>query len=129
MTKQDHINYWITSAAGDRNSIEALFNTQNYQQALFWGHLMIEKLIKAHWIKDNADNHPPRIHNLVFLHDQTTLNLDKEQTDFLGRLNNFQLEGRYPDLKFRMLKLCTMELSAEIIEQIKIIEQCLLNKL
>lgn len=129
MTKQDFIDYWIESASDDRNSIDSLFNTRNYQQALFWGHLMIEKLIKAHWVKDNEDNHPPRIHNLVYLHDQTKLNLSGEQTDFLNRLNNFQLEGRYPDVKFRMRKMCTKEFTAEIIEQIKLMEQCLLNKL
>lgn len=48
---------------------------------------VLEKLPKAHWVKDNHDNHPPRTHNLIKLSSQINFKLTED----------FQLEGRYPD--------------------------------
>ena len=63
----------------------------------FLSHLMLEKLLKAHWIKDNEGNHPPKIHNLIKLSVNIKLKLPESDLEFLAVMNQFQLEGRYPD--------------------------------
>jgi len=48
LTKQQHINYWVETAAKDWMAVDGLFSSKNYVQALFWAHLVLEKLLKAH---------------------------------------------------------------------------------
>jgi HEPN domain-containing protein len=50
MTKQEHIDYWVNTAAEDWDTVEVLFNGKKYLHALFWAHLVLEKLAKAHWV-------------------------------------------------------------------------------
>ena len=52
MNKQQHVDYWINTAEDDWGSVELLFNGKKYLQSLFWAHLVLEKLAKAHWIKN-----------------------------------------------------------------------------
>ena len=66
------------------------------RHALFFAHLAIEKVLKAHVSRKTADV-PPRIHNLVRLAELAGLALDVERADFLRRFNLYQLEGRYPE--------------------------------
>lgn len=40
-------------------------------QALFFSHLVIDKLLKAIWVKENEENIPPFTHNLEHLYNQT----------------------------------------------------------
>ena len=100
MTKQQHIDYWVETAEKDWIVVQQLFDAKSYIHALFWAHLVLEKLCKAHWVKDNIGNTPPKIHNLINLIAKTNAKLPKTDKDFLSILNQFQLEGRYPDYKF-----------------------------
>ena len=40
---------------------------------------------------------PPRIHNLTRLSELAGLKLDDQQADVLADMNQFNLEGRYPE--------------------------------
>jgi len=51
MTKEQHIKYWVDTAQYDWSGTEEAFNiTKRYMHCLFWAHLTLEKLAKAHWI-------------------------------------------------------------------------------
>jgi len=65
---------------------------------MFFAHLAIEKMLKAHVTRETKDV-PPRIHNLVRLAKLAQLNLDPDQFEFLREFNLYQMEGRYPDDK------------------------------
>jgi HEPN domain-containing protein len=65
MTKQEHIDYWVNTATEDWITVETLFVTGRYMHCLFWSHLTIEKLAKAHWVKNHAENIPPKVHNIM----------------------------------------------------------------
>ena len=45
MTKEEIIEYWITSSDKDFAAMEHLFKSQDYSWSLFIGHLVIKKLI------------------------------------------------------------------------------------
>lgn len=62
MSKNDHIDYWIKSAEDDWDAVLQLQKSNKNLQALFFAHLVLEKLCKAHWGKDNDINIPPRTH-------------------------------------------------------------------
>ncbi len=48
MTKQEHINYWVTAAENDWGTVQNIFKATEYIYALFFAHLVLEKLLKAH---------------------------------------------------------------------------------
>ena len=106
MTKDQHIAYWKTEA--ERNWETALYlkNGKHNVMALFMLHLTIEKLFKAHWVKDNIDNFPPRTHDLQFLHNQTDLDIPAEDYDYLAVVNQWSIDTRYPDLQEQNLLDC-----------------------
>ena len=56
MTKMQHINYWVDTALYDWKGAESAFRTKNYPHCLFWAHLVLEKLAKAHWVKTHQEN-------------------------------------------------------------------------
>ena len=58
------------------------------------------KAIKAIFVLSNNNDTPPKIHNLVRLAQLSRLELTDEQIDLLDRINDFNLEARYPDYKF-----------------------------
>ncbi len=129
MSKQEHINYWISTAEKDWNVVYNLYNSKDYVYCLFFSHLVIEKLSKAMWVRSMETNHPPRVHNIVYILDNANVAMDDEIKEFLLVLNNFQLEGRYPDYQQRIYQLCTKEYTDELLVSIKETRQWLLNKL
>jgi len=129
MTKQQHIDYWTNTAEDDWESVGVLFDGKKYLQALFWAHLTLEKIAKAHWVKNNEGNIPPKTHNLIMLLKQANVDLGEEKMFFLVNYNNFQLSTRYPDYLNKMYKVCTKPFTENQLEQVKEIRQCLLKML
>ncbi len=83
MTKKEHIEYWKISAEKDWDVVFNLYKSEDYVYCLFLSHLVIEKLSKAIWVKDNNGNHLPRLHNIVSILSRTDFKLDDENTEFL----------------------------------------------
>ena len=129
MTKQQHIDYWISTAEKDWASVDILFEGKQYLQSLFWAHLVLEKLAKAHWVKSNEENTPPKTHNLIVLLEQANVDLGEEKMNFLVNYNNFQLSARYPDYLNEIYKVCTKQFSEKQMDNVKEIRQCLLEML
>ena len=64
----------------------------------FIGHLVIEKLLKAYYVRTVDINHP-FIHDLLRIAQKTDLRLTKVQEDFLDVVTTFNLGTRYSDYK------------------------------
>ncbi len=64
LSKEEHIAYWKREAERNWETAVYLKNGSQRVMALFMLHLVTEKLLKAHWVKDNIDNQPPRTHDL-----------------------------------------------------------------
>lgn len=74
-----------------------LLNNKNFRHALFFTHLAIEKVLKAHVTRHTREA-PPTIHNLTRLAEKAALPLEPMRRDFLLAFDAYQLEGRYPDM-------------------------------
>jgi len=129
LTKEEHIVYWIESAKRDWHAVQDLYKGKNYLQSLFFAHLVIEKLSKAHWVKDSPGNIPPKIHNLTTIVTKTKLELATEDLQFLSQLNQFQLEGRYPDYMQKLYKTYKAERTKIILDKVNAIRKWLLKEL
>ena len=100
----EHINYWIKSAEHDLEVAETLFYNEKYDWCLYLCHLVIEKILKALWVKNNENKLPPKSHNLVRLAEYSKVKLTDEQKIFLDEINDFNIAVRYPDYKFEKHK-------------------------
>jgi HEPN domain-containing protein len=129
MNKTDYINYWKRTAEDSKISTQALFDASRYVESVFWAHLTLEKLLKAHWVKDNSTNIAPRIHNLVRLADETALVLDDTQKRFLLDMNAYQMDSRYPDYTFSIETVLTPTQTLTILTEANILSIWLLNQL
>ena len=129
MTKEEHIKYWVDTAQYDWTGTEHAFGTKDYMHCLFWAHLTLEKLAKAHWVKTHSDNVPPRVHNIVLLLEQSNIDLGEDLMNYLRKFNDFQLEGRYPDYTQNIYKICTKEFTESQLKKVKEIRQCLIEML
>jgi HEPN domain-containing protein len=90
-----HIEYWKQSAGEDFIVAEELVEKGRYRHGLFFAHLALEKLLKAHVCK-NTNQLAPKIHNLISLVKLAGLNMSDTFTHVLSDMNDFNLEGRYP---------------------------------
>src|SRR5436189_102792 len=111
MTKEQHINHWLKSAEDDLNTMNILFREGSFLHSLFFGHLYLEKICKAVWVKNSNDNIAPFSHNLKKLLEGIDTGLSSGDFDFLAKLNNYQLEGRYPESAFSLKQMTTKELA------------------
>ena len=96
MDIEKQIDYWIQGAENDLTTADLLIREKRILHGLFFCHLVIEKIVKAHVIKTTGEA-APRSHNLIYLSEKTNLSFDEETEIFLGVLMKYQLQGRYPD--------------------------------
>jgi HEPN domain-containing protein len=119
MEIDEHIRYWLNSADHDLDTAESLFSAGKFDWCLFLGHLVLEKGLKAFYVKDNQNRMPPKTHNLVKLAEKTTIPLNDELKLFFDEVNDFNLEVRYPEYRQEFYKGCTKEFAEEYLDKIK----------
>jgi len=95
MDIQKQINYWRDSSDEDQRVSGVLLEKKEYPYALFFSHLALEKMLKAH-IAKHTNDFPPKIHNLVRLAELAGTVLTQDQETFLSGFEEYQIEGRYP---------------------------------
>ncbi|MDR0676508.1 MAG: HEPN domain-containing protein [Elusimicrobiota bacterium] len=97
MKKEELIKYWIETAEEDYKTVKSMVETKNNNWALFIAHLVIEKLLKAYYVKIHNTN-PPKIHDLYRLCKLSNIDLNDEKEKNLILFTTFQIEARYQDL-------------------------------
>ena len=75
------INYWIESSDKDFRTMENLMNSGDYNWAMFIGHLVIEKLLKAVYVKVHK-KHAIHGHVLLRLTSSLGLELDSDKEEW-----------------------------------------------
>jgi len=119
MTIEEHIKYWLDSAAHDLDTAEHLFKSGKYDWCLFIGHLVLEKTLKALFVFKNNNKVPPKIHNLLRLAELSNLDISKEKMLLLDKVNDFHIDVRYPNYKLEFYKKCTEQFTKKYFEAIK----------
>ena len=93
---EKQIAYWQKSAQEDWTVAQELLDGGRVRHGLFFAHLALEKVLKAHVCQQTHDL-APRVHNLVRLAELAGCELSQEQVDVLAEMNAFNIEGRYPE--------------------------------
>lgn len=111
-------SYWIKEAEEALSVAEHLFEKGDYSYALFFGHLAVEKILKALYV-DHKREHAPPTHNLQRLAREADLTLDKEKRQTFLLITSFNIEARYPDIKRSFRRKCTQEFTLEQMQVIR----------
>ena len=111
-------NYWIESSSDDFKTMNKLFKSESYNWALFVGHISVEKLLKALYVKLHG-KHAPLIHNLYRLAELCDIELADEYPDWLDTITSFNINARYDDYRKEFYDLCTHEYTELWIGRIK----------
>jgi HEPN domain-containing protein len=122
------IEHWRVSSEDNYGTMQNLLKTKEYSWALFIGHLVVEKLIKALYVK-KLHKHPVFKHDLLFLIKKIDIVLPPNYDEWLDELTTFNLNARYDDYKQSFHKRCTPEFSKDWIDKIEILRQWLINQL
>ncbi len=110
--------YWMTEAEEALRVADHLVDKADYSYALFFGHLAIEKMLKAIYVA-RCEAHAPPIHNLLKLAREAGVVLDEARTEALITVTAFNIEARYPDLKRAFRQMCTPEYTRRQMMMIK----------
>ena len=120
MNNIDLVNYWIKSSDNDYDVMLDLKEKKRNTYCLFFGQLLIEKLLKAYYAKINKSApYAPRTHELAYLANKMHIELTEEQVDMLETISDFNMEARYGDYKYTFELKCTDEYTSTWIENIK----------
>ena len=113
------VKHWIETSDDDFEAMLTLFRSNIYHWALFMGHISIEKLLKAYFVK-NKRTHAPFTHNLYRLTELSDMEISEEYAEWLFKITTFNLNARYDDYKKEFYQICTIDFTKEWIEKIKI---------
>lgn len=120
MNNIDLMNYWIKSSDKDYDVMLDLKERNRNTYCLFFGQLLIEKLLKAYYAKINKNApYAPKTHELSYLANKMNMKLTEKQEDLLETISNFNIEARYGDYKHTFELKCTDEYTSTWIENIK----------
>ncbi len=118
MTREKLISYWTESSEQDFQAMGHLFETGDYHWSLFIGHLVLEKLLKAYYVKHLGEN-PPFIHDLLRLVEKVDLEISEKRKDMLDTITGFNINTRYNDYKQSFHNKCTRGYTGKWIKNIK----------
>ena len=94
------------------------------------GHLVIEKLLKALYAKNNKNApYAPKSHDLLHLAEKTELELTDRQEDLLDTITRFNMNARYDDYKKEFSLKCTDEYTEQQLKNIEEVRVWLKNLL
>ena len=119
MNIEEIVQYWLNTADEDWQVAQHLFESKDYAYALFFGHLYLEKVLKALVVR-RTQAQAPFTHSLLRLAREGGLSLTAEQEDLLDRATTYNLEARYPSERLAFKRRCTREFCES---ELKLIEE------
>ena len=128
MNVDEVVQYWLELAEEDWPVAEHLLVSGDYHYALFFGHLYLEKLLKA-LVVSVTKQHAPRTHNLLFLAERADLTLSEDKRDMLMRVTAYNIETRYPEERAAARRRYTREYTEAELKVIHEVGEWLKSKL
>ncbi len=126
MDSIDFMKYWFESADRDYDVMQVLYKNKKNTWCLFIGHLVIEKLLKGLYARNNSKNPiAPKIHNLILLSQKANLDVPNEIREKIQVINTFNISSRYDDYKKSFDEKCTDDYTAEQVKNIEEVQKWL----
>src|ERR1035437_1918426 len=117
ITVTEQVKYWTDSAERDYATMEVLLSSKRYPESLFFGHIVLEKMLKAFVVLETKEQ-PLKSHDLSLLAKLANLDLEKDVLDYFELVNKFNVRARYDDYKQAFYKTCTKKYVDEHFQKI-----------
>lgn len=104
--------YWIESSKRDFEVSRELVDTKNYNYALFFLHLSLEKLLKGIFVAKKSLVAPP-IHDLEKITEKIGLSITLSEEKNLAEISSFNIKARYDDYKLKFYKKANKEYASK----------------
>lgn len=114
---EEQVKYWTDSAERDFVTMDVLLISKRYPESLFFGHIVLEKMLKAFVVLKTKEQ-PPKTHDLSLLAKVANLGLNKDILDYFELVNKFNIRARYDDYKKAFYKACTKKYAEENTQRI-----------
>ncbi|HLC69659.1 MAG TPA: HEPN domain-containing protein [Patescibacteria group bacterium] len=128
MDQKGLVNYWKLTAEHDYETMLALYKIKRYSDCLFFGHIVLEKALKA-LVVSQTGSQAPFTHDLVRLEKLSGAGLSEKDIDLLDQINEFNIRTRYPEYKLDFYKKCTPVYTKKYFEKIQKLYQILWQKI
>ena len=109
--------YWKNEADYSDEIRQILFRKKKYPECLFFGHLTVEKILKALYVA-KFKKHAPLIHDLVKSSKAVGLPFSAEELADMASISRFNIAGRYDHEKQTFRKKCTAAFAKHYHERI-----------
>ena len=123
MNNTELVRYWFESSDNDYETMQVLYKNKKNTWCLFIGHLVIEKLLKVIYARNNTENPiAPKIHNLILLSQKAKLIVPANIREKIQIINTFNISARYDDYKRSFDNKCTdnyTEMQVRNIEEVR----------
>ncbi|TCO07415.1 HEPN domain-containing protein [Natronoflexus pectinivorans] len=116
------VNHWVETSENDFRTSVTLYESKSYSWALFLGHISLEKLLKAVFVK-KFGKHAPFTHNLYRLAELIEVEISEEYSDWLDEVTSFNLNARYDDYRKEFHSICTRDYTERWINNIIILRK------
>ncbi len=126
--KNEITQEWISQSDYDIETAKHLYKTGRYIYCVFMCHLAIEKILKAHY-NQKLNDAPPKVHNLIYFIEKCELSLPKDIYDFIFTLSRVSIPTRYPENLKNLKQSFSKQVTKEIFNQTKKVQQWLKKKL
>ena len=128
MNNIDLMNFWMESANEDYDTMLYMKAGKKNTWCLFMGQMVIEKLLKAVYAKNNVSApYAPKSHDLMYLAQKNNLIVTETQQLYLNEITRFNLNSIYDDYKREFSQKCTDEYTEEQIKKVEEVKQWLEN--
>jgi len=122
LTQKGQVDYWVKLSFESLLDMRAALRSGRRTNALFCGHLAIEKALKALCAAKRIPSNQIWGHNLIKLADAAGMwvGLNSSQQVELATITTFNIQARYDDYKRQFSLLCTKQYAlqwASIIER------------
>ena len=111
------VEYWKKTAEHDYETMLGLFKIKRYSDSLFFGHIILEKILKGFFVRETKEQ-APHIHDLIRLQEGAKIKLSKEEIKLLNEVNDFNIRSRYPEYKLQFYEKCDKKYSKDYFDKI-----------
>lgn len=122
------VQHWLDSADENRKTMTHLVASKDYSWALFLGHLVVEKTLKALYVR-RLQKHALFSHDLLRLADKIDIELSEDFEEWLDEITTFNLNARYDNYNQEFHKRCTKDFADTWLNRIEEIRLWLRSQL
>ena len=122
MEQQLKYEEWFFQSDYDLETAQYMLQLGRNVYCIFMRHLSLEKALKGLFIK-RSNQHPPKLHDLMYFVEKLELTPDDSQRDFLKWMNRKGITTRYTEDLKKMISQFSTEYTANIYQQTKTVQQ------